>query len=104
MFQHPRAALFLCALSLFAAGEALGQQQTAAAGENIYDMNCAQCHGEKLANAGITFDLKRLKAADRPRFENSVLNGKGQMPPWRGVLKESDIEALWTYIRANANE
>ena len=78
--------------------------QTIATGAKIYDVNCAPCHGEKLANPGITFDLKRLKAGERPRFENSVLNGKNQMPPWRGVLKEAEIEAIWFYIRANANE
>ena len=50
------------------------------------------------------FDLRKLKASERPRFENSVLNGKNAMPPWRGVLKEGDLDALWAYIRANANE
>jgi mono/diheme cytochrome c family protein len=40
--------------------------------------------------------------ADRPRFENSVRNGKNQMPPWRDVLSEADIDAVWIYIRAHA--
>ena len=55
-------------------------------------------------NSGLTFDLRRLKAGDRPRFENSVLNGKNQMPPWRGVLNEDQLDKLWNYIRANAFE
>jgi mono/diheme cytochrome c family protein len=29
-----------------------------------------------------------------------VLNGKGQMPPWRGALTEEEIETIWAYIRA----
>lgn len=41
---------------------------------------------------------------ERPRFENSVLNGKNQMPPWKGVLKDADIDAIWAYIRTNAYE
>ena len=33
----------------------------------------------------------------------AVLDGKGQMPPWRGVLGETELDQLWAYIRANAN-
>jgi len=75
-----------------------------AAGENVYNTNCAICHGDDLVNTGQTFDLRRLKANERPRFENSVRNGKNQMPPWKGVLSDQDIDQLWNYIRANANE
>ncbi len=74
------------------------------AGEEVYNTYCATCHGSELVSSGQTFDLRRLKATDRPRFENSVINGKNQMPPWRGVLKPDDIENLWHYIRANAYE
>ena len=37
-------------------------------------------------SGGVTFDLTRLRVADHDRFVNSVLNGKTQMPSWRGVL------------------
>ena len=40
----------------------------------------------------------------RPRFEKSVLKGKGQMPPWQGVLSSDEIDQLWHYIRDNAHE
>jgi mono/diheme cytochrome c family protein len=72
------------------------------AGENIYNNNCQTCHGDGLVTTGQTFDLRRLTAADRPRFENSVRNGKNQMPPWRDVLSDADIDAVWIYIRAHA--
>ncbi len=99
------AGLLLCAGSLFAVGaRAQDQADLAKAGFKIYDNNCAQCHGDRLVGSGITFDLRRLKADERPRFENSVLNGKNQMPPWRNVLKPADLDAIWAYIRANANE
>ena len=75
-----------------------------AAGEIVYNTNCAICHGDALVNTGQTFDLRRLKANERPRFDNSVRNGKNQMPPWKGVLSDQDIDQLWNYIRANANE
>ena len=73
-----------------------------AAGEAVYGDYCSTCHGENLVNSGQTFDLRRLTAADRARFENSVLNGKNQMPPWKGVLTGEQIDQLWNFIRANA--
>ena len=54
------------------------------AGENLYNDYCFTCHGERLVSSGQTFDLRRLTANDRARFESSVLIGKGQMPPWKG--------------------
>jgi mono/diheme cytochrome c family protein len=73
-----------------------------AAGENVYRLNCSPCHGDDLVNTGQTFDLRRLKATDRGRFDNSVRNGKNQMPPWRGALSDAEIDQVWNYIRANA--
>jgi mono/diheme cytochrome c family protein len=72
------------------------------AGEQLYDENCAQCHGEKLRNTGTTFDLRKFRAEDRPRFNKFVLEGKGQMPEWQGTLSDKDIDALWAYVRAHA--
>jgi mono/diheme cytochrome c family protein len=37
---------------------------------------------------------------DHDRFVNSVLNGKTQMPQWRGVLDMEQIESIWSFIRA----
>lgn len=73
-------------------------------GEMTYTDYCATCHGEKLRNTseGVTFDLRKLRAEDYPRFKNSVLNGKNNMPPWNGVLDESQISDIWAYIRASA--
>jgi mono/diheme cytochrome c family protein len=71
------------------------------AGENVYNTNCQICHGENLVSTGQTFDLRRLKDNDRARFDNSVRNGKNQMPPWKGVLTDEEIDQVWNYIRAN---
>jgi mono/diheme cytochrome c family protein len=72
------------------------------AGENVYNMYCQVCHGDALVNTGQIFDLRRLTGNDRARFDNSVRNGKNQMPPWKGVLSDAEIDQLWYYIRANA--
>jgi mono/diheme cytochrome c family protein len=82
-----------------------GDQAKIDAGENVYAYHCATCHGDDLIHTGdTTFDLRRLKADERPRFDNSVRNGKNQMPPWKGVLTDEEIDQLWHYIRANAYE
>jgi|GEM_PF-320515 mono/diheme cytochrome c family protein len=73
-------------------------------GERIYNNYCQTCHGESLVNSGQSFDLRKLKASEQPRFEASVQNGKNQMPPWRGVVSVSDMQALWAYIRTLAND
>jgi mono/diheme cytochrome c family protein len=79
--------------------------QLAAKGEEVYSDYCWTCHGEKLRNpgGGTSFDLRRLKPEDYARFVNSVLNGKNTMPPWRGVLDEAQIDAIWAYIRATVD-
>jgi mono/diheme cytochrome c family protein len=74
------------------------------AGEQIYNTYCSMCRGDNLVSSGQTFDLRRLTANDRSRFQNSVLIGKNQMPPWKGVLGDEQINALWHYIRANATQ
>jgi mono/diheme cytochrome c family protein len=84
------------------ADDAAPDQDKIAAGENVYNTRCAVCHGDDLVNSGQTFDLRRLKADERPRFDNSVRNGKNQMPPWKGVLSDNEIDQLWHYIRAHA--
>jgi mono/diheme cytochrome c family protein len=92
-----------CIVALMAPAAAQDQAKVDA-GEAIYNDYCFTCHGEKLVSSGQTFDLRRLTVADRARFENSVLAGKNQMPPWRGVLSNEQIDLLWQFIRANAHQ
>jgi mono/diheme cytochrome c family protein len=85
---------------LMAFGSAAGSQES---GEMLYSMYCSPCHGDGLVNTtNQAFDLRKLTANDRARFENSVLTGKNQMPPWKGVLDHDQIERLWQYVRENA--
>ena len=93
-------------LGALAAGmlEARAQgQQLADAGKELYDSDCAECHGDDLRNTGGAFDLRELGANERPRFDQSVMNGKGQMPPWKGVLGPAELDQLWAYVRSHAN-
>jgi mono/diheme cytochrome c family protein len=81
----------------------LADESTVAKGERTYENYCATCHGEQLINnsAGLTFDLRRLRADEHARFVNSVQNGKNKMPPWKGMLDDIQIEQLWAYIQAS---
>ena len=83
-----------------AAGAA--QAQPSQEGEEVYDEHCASCHGEKLTSTGAIPDLRELGADDRARFDKAVLEGRGQMPAWQGVLTTEEIEGLWAYIRSSA--
>jgi mono/diheme cytochrome c family protein len=99
------AMIALCTLASIArAQDAAVDQAKIEAGESVYNTYCQTCHGDRLVNSGQNqaFDLRRLTAGERPRFENSVRNGKNQMPPWKGALDDEQIDQLWHYIRANA--
>jgi mono/diheme cytochrome c family protein len=98
---------FLAALLMTGAGTALAAADNAAlakAGETLYGQQCAVCHGPALRNPGGSFDLRALKANEKPRFEKAVYDGKGQMPPWRGILSAGQLNELWAYVRTRAYE
>jgi mono/diheme cytochrome c family protein len=87
-----------------AAGAAAEETAKAEAGAMIDDAYCTTCHGIELKNTapGVTFDLRRLGTNERSRFVDSVLNGKNQMPPWRGVTMDQ-IDSVWSYIRTSVD-
>ena len=93
----------LAAVAAALASAAAAQDQAAVeAGEAVYNNYCQTCHGDRLKSTGQVFDLRRLTTGDRARFDNSVRNGKNQMPPWKDVLSNEEIDQLWAYIRASA--
>ncbi len=79
-------------------------QSSIGAGGALYEEHCQVCHGEKLRNPGSSFDLRELRAGERARFDKGVLEGRGQMPPWRGTLEPAEIDLLWAYVRSRAND
>lgn len=73
-----------------------------AMGEDIYETNCAACHGEDgtgevLGSSDFT-DL-RLVSEQAPRdFYLIVTQGKGSMPAWQGRLSQDERWAVIDYI------
>lgn len=94
--------LLLVAALLPACQEASAQQEAIATGEQVYEEHCASCHGERLRPTGAVPDLKQIPADQKQRFDTMVLEGKGQMPPWAGVISDEDRDAVWQYIRSRA--
>jgi mono/diheme cytochrome c family protein len=75
-------------------------------GAAVYALRCEGCHGQGLRNTsgGWSFDLRKLKPDEYARFVDSVTTGKDNMPSWYGILKDDEIEAIWSYIRATVDK
>jgi mono/diheme cytochrome c family protein len=98
-----RVSVVFCALA--AAQSASAQDRSLIeAGAELYRAHCAECHGERLVNTGSTFDLRQLRADERPRFDKATTEGKGQMPAWGGVFSAEEFDRLWAYIRSKADD
>jgi mono/diheme cytochrome c family protein len=67
-------------------------------GQDNYSRHCAACHGVKMKNPEGAFDLLTFPKDGKERFIRSVGKGKNSMPPWEGLLKPEEIEALWAYV------
>jgi mono/diheme cytochrome c family protein len=99
----PAARILIALVSIVPAAHADSKVE---AGAMVYGDYCSSCHGDELRNTsgGVTADLRRLRAEDRDRFFIAVLDGKRQMPPWRGALEMEQIESIWAYIRAKVDQ
>ena len=67
-------------------------------GAAVFARNCSPCHGAHMADPEGAFDLRTFPHDQHSRFVDSVTNGKNSMPPWGGLLKPEEIEALWAYV------
>jgi mono/diheme cytochrome c family protein len=75
------------------------QGDSVARGRSLYAHHCSHCHGFNMVTSGtVAYDLRRFPHNDKARFVNSVVNGKGNMPPWKGTLSEEQVDLLWAYV------
>lgn len=71
-------------------------------GEKVYASNCVACHqanGKGVPGSFPALDGSKIVNGPKADNMNIVLNGKGGMPPWKGVLSDTEIAAVITYIR-----
>ena len=80
-------------------------------GLQLYQKYCQVCHGVEGDGDGIMTKLLGITPMDHTNpnetnlYDNedlvkSILDGEGKfMPAWRGILSQSDVEALVSYIR-----
>ncbi len=75
----------------------------------LYAKNCASCHGKdgraktfkaKLNHARNLADAEWQGRVSDERLFNSVMNGKGKMPPYGKKLSEPEIDSLVAYVRS----
>lgn len=66
-------------------------------GADTYARHCSPCHGPRMQSPD-AFDLKTFPKDGESRFLTSVSKGKNAMPPWEGLLKPEEIQALWAYV------
>lgn len=91
------------ALGMLAADHVATAQDAAlvAAGERAFNEYCAECHGQGLKPKVGVPDLRKLRPNQRPYFNTSVLNGRApEMPTWRGIVSEDQLDQIWAYIQA----
>ncbi len=90
--------VLIAALVLACSPAAAQSPQRVKAGAEIYERNCSPCHGARMMDPQGASDLRKFPHDQRERFLNSVTKGKNQMPPWGGLLRPEEVEALWAYV------
>jgi len=95
-------------------GSTANAPAAAGSGATVYSSNCAGCHGATgtgqpgvfpplAGNPVVTGDpTKVITIVKKGLSEKITVNGtsyQGQMPPWAGNLKDSEIADVITYIR-----
>jgi mono/diheme cytochrome c family protein len=93
---------FLVSSAVLASIVPVRAQSAVDVGREVYAEHCALCHGERLMDTGAAPDLKLLRADQRALFDETVRNGRGQMPSWAGVITDDQIDLIWAYIRSRA--
>jgi cytochrome c oxidase subunit II len=70
-------------------------------GAKVYASNCAACHQPNGKGAGAfpTLDGSKMVLGPKAAQYNIMINGKGAMPKWAGVISDGDIAAVMTYTR-----
>lgn len=87
-------------------------EQSVSNGRQIYQTNCASCHGAEGEGDGPAGKALKPPAANlkvmAPQHSDGdlawkIAEGRGAMPPWKGTLSENDIWDVVNYIKQFAS-
>lgn len=86
-------------LALAAQGAQAGNP---ARGQQLFNMHCAACHG--LRGEGVMPEAPKFRMGERleqpdVQLMQSVRIGKNKMPAFFGILKDTDILDILSYVR-----
>jgi cbb3-type cytochrome c oxidase subunit III len=82
---------------------AIGSPVSVQVGASIYAKNCAACH-QANGEGGIGPALAgnpHVNIANPTMMLTTILQGRNQMPSWRGQLAAGDIAAVATFVRSS---
>lgn len=75
----------------------------------LYEKNCYVCHGAKglgdgpagklLGTESVIHELEE-HANDMDHLIEEVMEGKGVMPAWEGILTEQQVQAILDYLKS----
>ncbi len=89
-----------------ASNSAAGGNKMILEGRKLYESHCADCHrlnGRGLPAKFPSLDQNALVIGRPEKLIDLVLNGRrgkwGQMPGWKGTLKDREIALVLSYIR-----
>jgi len=79
-------------------GNAGGGGDTAAAAEQIFQQNCASCHGQDLSG-GVGPNLQKVGSKySADEIKDIIANGRGAMPG--GIIKGEDADKVAEWLAA----
>lgn len=80
-----------------------GSPVSAQVGASVFSKNCAACHGAN-GTGGIGPALAgnpHVNIANSTPMLTTIVQGRNQMPSWRGQLSAGDIAAVATFVRSS---
>lgn len=77
---------------------AIGDQALIGPGRTHYAQKCGHCHGPNMVTAGTVAPDLRSFPDDNARFVTTVKQGKNNMPPWKDLLSDQEINEIWAFV------
>jgi cytochrome c6 len=102
-------AIAICALPSTPVKSSDLYNSSAGTAAELYAKRCGSCHGKdgqaktfkgKFKHARNLADSEWQGNVSDERIFNSIMNGKGKMPPFEKKLSEQEIDSLVSYVRA----